>query len=479
LTLTDLDGGGPIAPGGTASVEAIASSATLALGEYFADIELVVTPDDPDPDYYGGTEVIYPIHLVVGFIKDEVYVDASDASLLITNAGQIGNFEHSSGGSDVFITSFGSHSEFFAGSPVVAKDAVCIFFHNNDTTGHYIPDQNLISYALDPNAYAVGAPYASAYIDSVNICTTAFITNNSLAGKTCCSLRVEQITVGIWDGAWCDSVIAIKYVYNNAGSNNVTGLKIAQWCDWDVDAISNNLVFGDEPHGVIWQSDDPGNTVSFGHFRLPELNGSANHAVRGYSVNMPTYLHPNGGHNWQSDQLDSLMSLGAWDLLGADPGAEDKGLLLTTQGVDIAAGGHHIEEYIIFGWDNANGDFFDPAFREALLKAWLRQHGYFRGDVNTDNRGHERSTANADLGPAADGGKINITDVIYLARYVLNGTARPWPFDDQGDVSGTLGVTLQDVQMLANFIFKGVSIDDRNRFGPGSRPSLKENPNWY
>jgi hypothetical protein len=466
LTVNDLSGGGPIASFGTADIELIADATTLGNGEYFATLTMTVTPDEPDPDFYGGTDIYVPIHFVVGYQKQETYVDASDASLLITNVGQIGNFEHGSGGTDAFITSFGSHNEYFAGSAIVDKNATCLWWHNNDTTGLYTADADLWTY--NPVA-------PSSYVTQVNACSTAWFVNNA-GGKDCCTLRVQLIATGLYDGAWCDSVIGLKYIYTNVGSTACDDLRIGQFCDWDIESVGANVVYGDEPHSVIWQVDDPGNAQAFGHFRMP----SDDKAVVGYSVDLPTYLHPNGGHNWKSFQLDSLMALGAWDVAGAMPGPSDRGTLLTTHDVDLAPGATHVEEYIIFGWDNANGDFHgDAAFRKSVLKVWLRQHGYLRGDVNTDNRGHERNINNVDLGAAPNGGKVDVIDVVYLANYVLKATANPWPFDDQGDVNMSGAADLVDVIALANFVFKGTNVPtDYNRFGAGSRTSIYLTPAW-
>jgi hypothetical protein len=282
----------------------------------------------------------------------------------------------------------------------------------------------------------------------------------------------------LWDGAFCDSVVSIKYEIENIGSNSCD-LNVAQWCDWDIDPdLNTNLVYGDEALNTIWQSDDASPDYAFGHVRVP-LDDKT---VVGYSVNNPTFLHPNNGHNWLNSELDSLMSEGAWDLVGADPLPDDKGILLTTQGITLAPGEKHYEEYVIFGWDNSHTDFFDAAVRKTLVKTWLRQLGMYRGDVNTDNRGHERDIAGADLGPATNGGLINVADVVYIYNFLAKGGDRPWPFDDQADVNNDDVVTFGDVIALVNFVFKGdyANIKDRNRFGPEivRDEPIYLNPNW-
>jgi hypothetical protein len=124
-------------------------------------------------------------------------------------------------------------------------------------------------------------------------------------------------------------------------------------------------------------------------------------------------------------------------------------------------------------------------FDQTVWKVWLRQEGFYRGDVNTDNRGHERGSDGADLGLAPNGGGINIVDVVYLKNYVLKSMATPWPFTDQGDVNCDGNITLVDVVALANYVFKHTNIPvDKNRFLPldlqslFSRSSLQENPDY-
>jgi hypothetical protein len=481
-TFVDLTGGSALA-GADALIEVTANSAALTFGTYFCSLEMTVAPDDPDPDLYGGTDLSIPITLVVGFVEEDAYCDASDASKLITNVGKLSDFEHGAqahGGAN-FIVSMGNGAEYFAGSLVLQAGGAggCLFFHNNDTTGHYLPKAVISSGSFDPSSLAPNAPNASAYLTEVDICSTLFATNNALPGKECCSLSVQMYTIGLWDGAFCDSVVTIKYVIENIGSNSCD-LNVAQFCDWDMGVATTNRLYGDEDHEAVWMSVEATPDLAFGYLRIP----ASDETVVAVEVDNPTFLYPTGGHNWVSSELDSLLNLAAWDLVGTGA-ADDKSMLLTTQGLSLAPGDKHLEEYVIFGWDNTHIDFAVDSLRLRIMKVWLRQQGYLRGDVNTDNRGHERSTAGADLGPALNGGKINVVDVVYLANYILNNTARPYPFDDQGDVNADASISLADVIALANYVFKGTNIPtDTNRFLPAgyqaafSRTSIFEDLDW-
>jgi hypothetical protein len=455
LTLTDLDGGGPIAPGGTASVEAVASSATLALGEYFADIELTVTPDDPDPDYYGGTEVIYPVHLLVGFAKAAAYCDASDASLAISNVGFFGPEQ----GVELFYWAGNDPHQLFAGGLVIASPGY-VWDATYDDHGDFLQDADILSgVTLNP----------SPYVAEVHICSTAFTT---VAGA--CSLRIQQYYIGLWDGAFCDSMITQKNYIYNMGSTPCT-LCVGYFMDWDFPPsdFASDTVAADPAHGIIWVENvnTPGQIV--GVMRVP-------------TDDVPAFLvgvdNPTSIYNTTNPVVDDTLTKwwnttpGTFNMYGASNGPDDKSVVIGSPAVVLNPGEYYLNENIIFGWDPA-----DVPFDQVVWKAWLRQLGYYRGDVNTDNRGHERNTAGADLGPAIDGGKINVTDIVYLVKYVMSGgtTASPWPFTDQGDFTGEGSVTFADVIILVNFVFKGQVPNDRNRFGPGTRLSLKENPNWY
>jgi|GEM_PF-6018027 len=459
LTINDLTGGGPIAPGGSADIELIASSATLAKGTYYADLHMTVAPNEPDPDFYGGTDLILPIELIVGFVPEVGLCDASDAQLEITNYGEIAPSE------DGFQWAGASGGLFGAGIVVITSDTVLEAAYDN--MGHFLPENNILSSVVtQPDTF-----FTSDYVSEVHVCSTSF----SSAAATV-PLMVRQYTIGLFDGAFCDSMIIMKYVLENIGAVTCT-LQVGLFMDWDLHSGAN-LGAADAAHWLFWLYDpstDPQDKV--GIMRKP----SDDLLAGGFLVDNPTSIY---GPTLKPDP-DSLRKwfntpAGTFDLSNNGLGPNDRSITINTSGIVLAPGEKHLEEYIIFGWDTT-----DVPLDKTVWKVWLRQEGFYRGDVNTDNRGHERSTAGVDLGPAANGGGINIVDVVYLVNYVLNGTSKPWPFNDQGDINCDGKVTLADVISLANYVFKGTNVPvDKNRFLPAdlqaqlSRSSLWQNANW-
>jgi hypothetical protein len=460
LTVTDLTGGGPVAPGGIAEIQVTASSATLGLGTYYADLQLTVTPNDPDPDLYGDPYVDVPITFVVGFVPATEYVYSSDAAL------EISNFGHMAQSQDGFYWNGlgpGSAILFGAGLVIVAPDTIWEAAYQD--SGMFKPDANLVT-TVTPNP--------SPYVSEQDVDTTAYVTNGG-AG----SLRIQQFTVGLYDGAFCDSMVIVKYVLTNTGASPIT-LKVGHFMDWDLAFASANLdtCGADATHNIIYMVDTGYPDAYFGIMRKP----SDDIKPFGFVVDNNTSIYNTIRTKPDHDSLKKWFSTpnGTVDFFGNTLGANDQSLVQGVSGITINPGEKHMEEYVVFGWDNA-----DVPFDKVVWKTWLRQDGFYRGDVNTDNRGHERSTAGVDLGVAPAGGQINVIDVVYLANYVLKATAHPWPFDDQGDVNADGVVNLVDVIALANYVFHTTNIPtDRNRFIPTAyqtlfaRPSIWQNADW-
>jgi hypothetical protein len=459
LSVTDLNGGGgPIAAGGSFDVELVASSATLPLGTYFYDLTLTVTPDDPDPMLgnaatfgCGGTDFVVPITFIVGFVPENGYVDASDAALEISNWGNLGVSQNG------FLWDGAPAANFFGGGfGIITQDTVFTGMYGYDR-GLFVADGILnFNTVLNP----------SPYVAEAHTCSTAYVT---VGGAGACSLRVQQYTIGLWDGAFCDSMIIQKHVITNVGVNACT-LAAVTFIDWDLNGGTDNLGDADAARQMMWLYNDGDSTRIFGMMRKP----SDDLKSWGFLIDNATSIYNATNTDGSRPDDDSLRNwaattpAGTYDLSMNITGPADHSTIVGTSGIVLAPGESHLEEYIIFGWD-----LTDVPLDQYVWKTWLRQEGFYRGDVNTDNRGHERSTAGVDLGAAPNGGSINVIDIVYLANYYLKGTNSPWPFTDQGDVNCDGVVSLVDVIYLANFVFKkGPAPIDKNRFLPPSYQAL-------
>jgi hypothetical protein len=385
---------------------------------------------------------------------------ASDATIRVTNHG---GFGPASG--DNFIWANQDPTTLFWGSFLIVTEdtywCACnasLQYSFSTQVSLYIPDSDIHTGTLS---------LGPGYVSEAQICSTAI-----KAEATTCSLRIQQYVTGLWDGAFCDSMLTIQYVISNMSSSICT-LKVGVFIDWDVPPTdySNDAGAGVEKAQIIWIENVATPNFKFGNMRIP-------------SDDIQATLHLRDNPSWPGSYFDDDL-LRLWlDKPGLDltdnewPG--DKSILVGAGGIILAPGEKHLEEYFIFGWDSN-----DVPLNARVWKTWLRNAGYYRGDVNTDNRGFERDIHNNILELAPKGGAINITDVVFLANFVLKETASPWPFTDQGDVDFDNEVTLTDVIALANFVFKKANVPiDRNRFlnldyqTLFARPSIWANPDW-
>jgi hypothetical protein len=245
----------------------------------------------------------------------------------------------------------------------------------------------------------------------------------------------------------------------------------------------NDTAATDMAHNLIWieNTNTPNHKAGLMRKPVDDLGALA------YAVDNPTSVY-NAAPPVLADTLRKWFSTPLGTVGNDQPAPDDKSVVLGVSGVILGPGEKYLDEYIFFQWDED-----DVPFDKTVWKVWLRQNGFYRGDVNTDNRGHERDLLGADLGLAPNGGGINVVDVVYLANSLANPLYKePMPYKDQGDVNADGLVTNADVIYLANYIFKpalGMIPKDRNRFLPASlasdvnlvnrqRDSINENPDW-
>src|SRR3972149_1150788 len=79
----------------------------------------------------------------------------------------------------------------------------------------------------------LNTPLASAYVTEAHICSTHFITQ-SAHNRDCCTLSVADYTIGLWDGAFCDSVIIKKFLITSTGLAPANNLALGRFGDWDI-----------------------------------------------------------------------------------------------------------------------------------------------------------------------------------------------------------------------------------------------------
>ena len=449
LTVTDLSGGGPIAPGASAGIQLDASSLLLPLGVYYAEVYLSSSePDENLDDGFGslaffgagGDSIVLPVTFVVGYVPTEGYIEASDAALRISNTGQFGHTT-----ADNFYWNGNDPTQLYGGGLVVVSSDT-VWDASYDDHGDFLPSGDLLCDVTAP-----GSPYVA----EVYNCSTAMST---VGGS--CSLLIKQYYIGLWDGAFCDSMVIQKNVLCNIGAKACT-VAVGYFMDWDIppSAYDRDSVRVDVVHQIIYVQNVDELVPIFGLMRKPSDDTKA-FLVQ---VDNPTSIY-----NTTAPIVDDTLrkwfatANGTFEAHGANTNPDDKSIVAGVNGIIIQPGECHLEEYIIFGWDST-----DVVFDKKVWKVWLRQEGFYRGDVNTDNRGHERDILNNDLGPAPAGGQINIIDLVYLANYIFKGSASPWPFTDQGDVNCDGVVALADLVALANYVFKGTNVPvDKNRFLP-------------
>jgi len=319
LTINDLTGGGPIAPGSDAIIEATASSASLGLGEYFAEIHLDgVTPSDPDPDFDSSNHgLVYPVHLIVGFIPEEVVITTPLVEKLVTNYSALANAT----GTQNFV--YNSVNELYDGTIILA---------NSDST--------LVMDVFDHDTLGV-LPDSSIRVDTLTDSTLSYTRYVDKAGL---GVKVEQYTRTFNDPERAGFVL-YRLVITNISDSLIPSLGVGLYFDWDIDVntYGTNLGGMDTAYKVFYQYDDANPALRFGVMGIPYTS-----PVYGYELlDNNVYVYSPADI---ADSIWAIMTRASFSSTGAG-GPDDHSMLLTLSLADLDSGATRVEEFALFGYD--------------------------------------------------------------------------------------------------------------------------------
>lgn len=318
LTVTDLTGGGPIAAGDSANIELVASSANLGLGTYYAQLHFTVTPDEPDPDFYGGTDVVLPITLIVGFVPEEVVITTPLVEKLVTNYSALAN----DAGTQNFV--YNGVNELFDGGIIIGNGPTTLIM---DVAAH-------VQAGIIPDT-SIGV---TDLVDST-ITYTRYIDNAGLG------IRVGQTTKTFADTSRAGFVL-YRLEITNIADSLIPSLGVGLYFDWDIDAstYATNLGGMDTAYKVFYQYDNGNPALRFGVMGIP-----FNSPVYGYELlDNNVYVYPNS--DLVDDSVWAIMTRASFSSTGAG-GPEDHSMILTLSLADLDSGATRVEEFALFGYD--------------------------------------------------------------------------------------------------------------------------------
>jgi hypothetical protein len=317
LTVNDLSGGGPIAAGDSALIEVIVNSASLGLGTYNAELRLTVAPDEPDPDFYGGSDVVLPISFVVGFVAEEIVISTPTVDKLITNYSALGNDTRT----DNFI--YNGTNELFDGTIIIG---------NSPTT-----------LAMDVFAHAQAGIIPDTSIGVTDL-TDSLITYTRYIDNIGLGVRVAQTTKTFVDPEKAGFVL-YRLDITNIADSMIPNFGVGVYFDWDVGNYLTNDGAMDTAYKVFYQFDDPAPELRFGVMSIP-----FNSPVQGFELlDNNVYVYPSS--DLVDDSAWAIMSRGVFDAVGAGA-PDDHSMLVTFSLADLDSGATRTEEFALFGYDS-------------------------------------------------------------------------------------------------------------------------------
>jgi hypothetical protein len=287
--------------------------------------------------------------------------------------------------------------------------------------------------------------------------------------------------IGLSDVECTDFSIKIKIYYNPTGTASPE-IYSGIFEDWDVGDDWGEL---DTVHNMMYQYDVADPQIVFGIMSVPFYDQFCHSMVSIYNVEE---VYPTGSTSINCgvdppagpQYLANLMMTPGYRYPGFwGEGADDHSVLITSPPFVLNPGEKHIEIWIDFGRNLADGLTWEQWWHRIL-----RYAGFYRGDV--------------DASDTLELPTLDVSDLVYLINYLFKGGDAPIPFADQGDADGkgpySVGpcdgldvncpknnVDVQDLVYLLNYIYKGGPPPiDRVRFIEQcyTRPSLFLNPNW-
>lgn len=295
--------------------------------------------------------------------------------------------------------------------------------------------------------------------------------------------------IGLRDVECTDFSIKIK-IYYNPTQEPVEELWAALFEDWDVNPGSGSPDWGDMDtlHNLMYQYNPDDDQFVFGAMSVPFYDQFCNSMV---FLHHQTEVYPTTADSCiQCDDatppqpggkyLFKLMSEPGYRYPGYwSPDPDDRSILITSPPFSLNPGEKHIEIWIDFGRDLADGMTWEQWYMKIL-----RYVGMYRGDVNASD--------------SLELPQLDVSDLVYLINYLYKEGPPPLPFTDQGNVDGKgpygafvgdqldylcpkNNVDVADLVYLINYCYKGGPPPvDYVRYIEQfwSRPSLFENPNW-
>jgi hypothetical protein len=440
---------------------------------YTSTVDITVDAAVPYGDYTltfqgmggDGQTVTCNVTLTVQPPYDEGIVNFYHGYQRATNFGAVGNADHSAQNFVWYGVAPLFDGSIISLAPIEPyEDHMALDMYDCLHLG-FIPTQHM---TITDTPWCIGSPYEESYGE---VAYSNFYTEEDVISCEYDSLFI----IGLKDVECTDFSIKLK-IYYNPTETPIPELYAGVFEDWDVGDDWAEL---DTLHNMIYQYDIADPSIVFGIMSVPFYDQFAYNMVSVYNVEE---VYPTGTHSVNCGTLDGPQYLaqlmmepgyrypGFWG-----EGADDHSVLITSPPFALNPGDKHIEIWVDFGRNLADGLTWEQWYHKIL-----RYLGFYRGDVNASDE--------LEL-PALD-----VSDLVYLVNYLYKGGPAPIPFADQGDVDGRgpyggppdvtcpkNNVDVQDVVYLLNYIYKGGPPPvDRVRFIEQywSRPSLFLNPVW-
>jgi hypothetical protein len=291
------------------------------------------------------------------------------------------------------------------------------------------------------------------------------------------SLKNTDLTVHMRAFGWYDtlpgkinrfpsinSAVIQEFTVTNTGAATIADVMSALFFDLDPGANALPLAVGDSLLNTGGLYDFPTPRHIDYMTLIPTQPGTT---VPNYTVGEQNqWLYPDIPGPYPS--LDSLMNITHWDVPVGGPPSFDFATLMVSAKASLNHGDSFVRTYFLWS-DSVKITDAGANLAKKHLFDLLMYIGFFRGDVDGVHSGPQ---------PA-------LSDVVYLANYLLLSGPTPIPFADQGDLDGVhAGVqpTLADVIYLANYIISsGPAPLDFPRWGLQNfpqQPSLFLTPKW-
>ncbi|MCI0531417.1 MAG: T9SS type A sorting domain-containing protein, partial [candidate division Zixibacteria bacterium] len=316
LTINDLTGGGPVLAGDSASIEATGDASTLNFGIYYAEIRLTVTPTEPDPDLYGGTDIVLPVRFVIGFIPEEVIVSTPVVDKLVTNFAAMGD----DAGVQNFV--YNGVNQLFDGSTILGS---------TDST-----------LAMDVFAHSLSGIAPDSVLTLTDFTGDSTYTGTAYLATVGSQVRVVQTTRSYNDPERAGFII-YRLDITNVTDTLIPNLAVGLFLDWDIGDFNNNQGGMDTTYKVFYIYDPSDPAFRCGIMSLPFTS-----PVYGFqAIDNPIYVYPTS----DVDDGDVWNWMSSGNFVPTVVNDTDLSMMLTLSYADLDSGETRVEEFAFFGYD--------------------------------------------------------------------------------------------------------------------------------